>query len=91
MIDNDGFFRSNFNYDINPIDIDNPLPRDVICIRSDCDTWGGGGDYNNELEIGRTYRVIDFKVGGYSTQIFIKELDKWFNSVLFNELSSYYK
>lgn len=72
------------------MDITNKSARKVLCIRSDNDTYGAPGDPKHLLKIGNIYQMTRMEVYNYYTSIYIKELDTWFNSVLFSEVTDEY-
>ena len=66
-------------------DVLNTTPREVVCIRSDNDVYGGGGDYMHRLTVGKTYFVECVCVFNCHTILHIRDFGA-FNSVLFAEL-----
>ena len=69
------------------IDEEDDLPRPAICIRSDNSVWGGGGDPDHKLTIGKIYIVSRMIVEGFYTLLKIKGFNEYFNSVLFRDLT----
>lgn len=66
------------------LDINNPNPRKVKCIRNDRNS-GYWGDDKHELTIGEIYDMERVEVYDWYSLVYIKGIDHPFNSVLFGE------
>lgn len=60
-------------------------PREAMCIRSDNEAYGGGGDPDHKLMEGAIYFVDSVHVFKWHTTLHIRGVGD-FNSVLFAEL-----
>lgn len=68
------------------MDIYNIKPREIKCVRDD-DVWGGGGENNHLLEVGKEYTLEDIIVYSWHTIVYIEKFsDMEFNSVAFEEI-----